>query len=101
MTSMLAKSNPWSGDDCGRLRRLLCHTKAATGKNLSQSCSKRNIVYETWCNDCLVQSEGKEGDKTKVFKYIGESAKSAYERGLNHLNDRENLDLGSHMLKQC
>ena len=28
-------------------------------------------------------------------------AKSAYERGLNHLTDRKSLDLGSHMLKHA
>ena len=33
------------------------------------------------------------------FKYIGETAKSAYERGANHLYDRKSLDTGSHMLK--
>ena len=35
----------------------------------------------------------------EIFKYIGETAKSAFERGENHLYDRKNLDLGSHMLK--
>jgi hypothetical protein len=100
LTGMLAKSNPWSGDDCGRESCLLCHTKAVTGKNLSQSCSKRNIVYETWCSDCL-KSDDREGEERRVFKYIGETAKSAYERGLNHLTDRKSLDLGSHMLKHA
>ena len=57
-------------------------------------------MYETWCNDCL-KKEGGEGDERRVFKYIGESAKSAFERGLNHLNDRKSLDLGSHMLKHA
>ena len=43
-------------------------------------------------------SHPKEGGS---FKYIGESARSAYERGANHLNDRKTLDLGSHMLKHA
>ena len=34
-----------------------------------------------------------------MYKYIGETAKSAFERGANHTYDRKNLDLGSHMLK--
>ena len=97
---MMVKSNPWSGEDCGRADCLLCHTKSATGKNMTQSCSKRNIVYETWCNDCL-KKEGGDEDGKRVFKYIGKTAKSAFERGLNHLTDRKSLDLGSHMLKHA
>ena len=44
------------------------------------------------------ESNEKEGG---VYKYIGETAKSAYERGENHLYDRKSLDLGSHMLKHA
>ena len=68
---------------------------------MNQSCSKRSIVYETWCADCqkkCVETEGREGG---TYKYIGESARSAYERGLNHQNDRKSLDMGSHMLKHA
>ena len=77
----------------------MCHTKAATGKNLDQNCSKRSLVYETWCYDCLKKKE--EGVDGGIYKYIGETAKSAHERGANHLYDRKNLDLGSHMLKHA
>ena len=69
LTSMLTKSNPWGGNDCGRSGCLLCQTKADTGKNLLQSCSKRNIVYETWCADCLarkVDTPGGEGEGGSV-----------------------------------
>ena len=62
-------------------------------------CSKRSVVYETWCADCLAKKEDTSGGEAGVYKYIGETAKSAYERGANHLYDRKNLDLGSHMLK--
>ena len=37
--------------------------------------------------------------RTPRYKYIGESARSAYERGLEHQNDYENLKTDSHMLK--
>ena len=99
LTQILTKSNPWGGGDCGRGGCILCQTKAETGKNLTQSCTKRNIVYETWCADCLKKSEDTNGVEGGTYKYIGESAKSAFERGANHLYDRKNLDLGSHMLK--
>ena len=102
LTSMLTKTNPWGGNDCGRNGCLQCQTKSDTGKNLHQSCSNRSIVYETWCADCLAKMEDPlGGEGGGVYKYIGETAKSAYERGANHLYDRKNLDLGSHMLKHA
>ena len=35
----------------------------------------------------------------KLFKYIGESSRSSYERGWEHLNDLTQLKSSSHMLK--
>ena len=35
----------------------------------------------------------------QLFKYIGESNRSAYERGWEHLNDLTTLNPRSHMLK--
>ena len=101
--SLLVRSNPWSGIDCGRRGCLLCETKAKTGKNLSQSCSKRNLTYQTWCNSCKERDEeGKteeDKQKTSLFTYVGETAKSAHERGGEHLYDMKNLSMASHMLK--
>ena len=96
---ILTKSNPLGGEDCGREGCLLCQTKAATGMNLNQSCTKRSIVYETWCALCLKKKEETNGQEGGIYKYIGETAKSAFELGANHSYDRKNLDLGSHMLK--
>ena len=39
--------------------------------------------------------------KEYKFKYIGENNKSGYERGKEHLGQKENIDEGSHMLKHC
>jgi hypothetical protein len=47
LNRILTKVNPWGGKDCGRGGCLLCQTKAATGKNLTQSCTKCSVVYET------------------------------------------------------
>ena len=65
--NILCKSDHWSGRQCGRNDCLLCLTKAKTGKNTSQSCTKRNIVYETWCQLCLEREESRaeEGGKDK------------------------------------
>ena len=112
LTDMLTKSNPWQGEDCSRKNCLLCHTKTRSGKLTSQECSKRNIVYETTCVTCemkdrqeiedsdLGEKEKSEKIKNmKVFKYIGESSRSAYERGWEHVNDMTTLNPRSHMLK--
>ena len=112
LVDILTKSNPWQGQDCSRKNCLLCHTKMRTDKNTSQDCSKRNIVYETTCVTCERQEieaiENSELDeKTKndkkrnisLFKYIGESSRSSYERGWEHVNDLTSLNPRSHMLK--
>ena len=57
LQQILTKSNPWSGEDCGRMNCLLCHTKAASEKNKSQDCHKRNLVYETKCLTCETRDE--------------------------------------------
>ena len=85
--SMLVKSNPWAGMLCGQATYLLCETKEKTGQNLKQNCSKQNLTYQTWCNTCKERNgEGlNEEDMKKVslHTYIGETAKSARERGEN------------------
>ena len=35
----------------------------------------------------------------KLYKYVGETSRSAYERGWEHLNDLSQLKKTSHMLK--
>ena len=37
--------------------------------------------------------------KIKLSKYIGETSRSAYERGLEHLKDFEDIKVESHMIK--
>ena len=86
----LHKANPWDGQDCDREDCLLCASQVG-GEDTKQSCKKRNIVYATICQEC--HHEG------KVVKYVGESSRSAYERGREHVNDYRNLSLDSHMLK--
>ena len=83
--SQLVRSNPWSVMDCGRLGCLLCKTISETGKNLNQSCSKRNLTYQTWCQTCKERDEeGKEEEakkSVKLYTYVGETAKSAHKMG--------------------
>ena len=66
----------------------MSETKAKTGQNLTQNCSKRNLTYQTCCNSCEEKDEkGKseeEKEKTRLYTYVGKTAKSAQERGGEH-----------------
>ena len=87
---------------------------------MNQECSKRSLLYETWCLSCenrelekikldwqedaefqkLGESEYKKRIRDiKKFKYVGETSKSAFERGFEHLNDLTSLSSKSHMLR--
>ena len=47
-------------------------------------------------------SEGKKlGKEIPLYKYIGESARSSFERGSEHWSDMINLNQGSHILKHA
>ena len=83
-----------------------------TGKGKKQDCTKRSLVYETWCQTCYLEEEKKIDDeeidedekeqkkrKIRMHKYVGETARSAYERGLEHQEAYEKLEEDSHMLK--
>ena len=69
-------------------------------------------MYETWCLKCERTEEEKireeEQDEKiqkqkirqiKRYMYVGETARSGYERGLEHLRDFQEMKLDSHMLK--
>ena len=112
LADLLHKSNPWQGEDCKRPGCLICSTKVAKGRNMEQDCTKRYIVYKTWCMTCAGRGEKKIGEKyedeetqnkmireIKLYKYVGGSARSSYERGLEHSRDLQELKKESHMLK--
>ena len=106
-----AENYQWSGQDCVRES---CETKTATGKLLSQDCTRRNLVYETYCMTCEERDtkrlEGEENEKgeqdknnknskdnikentlPKLYKYLGELCRSVWERAAEHLADLKNL----------
>ena len=108
VSSMLTDSDPWSGQDCSRESCWLCETKLTTGKLTNQDCTRRNLVYETYCMSCE-EKDGKAtepGEKeekirkeTKLYKYLGETCRSVWERSAEHLADLRNLSPTSHLLK--
>ena len=76
------------------------------------ACKKRGIVYETFCINCGSDGEGEiEGKRNNIqkrkkkkkykYKYIGETSRSGYERGGEHMDDKRNFNEKSHMLKHC
>ena len=112
LEDILTSTDPWKGADCGRSNCFLCNTKNLTGKNLKKDCTKRNILYEIKCLTCeeenkqeiidTVEDEAERKTKLeniKTYKYIGESGRSAYERGYEHLDQLASLNHKSHMLK--
>ena len=112
LVDLLHRSNPWQGEDCRRPGCLLCTTKTKTGKYLDQDCTKRCLVYETWCLTCERREEEKinmeeedeqiRKEKKKAIRlhmYVGESSRSIYERGLEHIRDCQELKKESHMIK--
>ena len=69
-------------------------------------------MYETWCMSCEEEKvnkieEEEEDEKIKdrrkrnikLYKHIGETSRSFYERALEHLRDLDELKLSSHMMK--
>ena len=106
--TLLTDSDPWNGQNCTRDTCWLCDTKTLTGKNLRQDCSKRNLVYETFCMSCeerdskKSEEETKDGEKessTRLYKYIGETCRSVWERASEHQADLRNYNPTSHLLK--
>ena len=139
---LLHKSNPWEDQDCLRKSCPTCSTSLKSDKCEFKSCSKRSVVYETWCQTCVIKEEkelrrkydvfeerldldklyadkkvtnsnskretgmkrkieGMGQDEILKFKYIGESSRSAYERGVEHYKDLEYTRPKSHMLKHA
>ena len=113
LEDILTHNDPWKGADCKRPNCFLCNTKTLTGKDLKKDCTKRNILYEIRCLTC--EHEQKEHIEElckndpelkrkmethmKVPRYIGESGRSTYERGYEHLDQLASLSNKSHMLK--
>ena len=108
----LHTSNPWRGAHCGRMDCWPCETKAWTEQDAKKDCSKRSLVYETWCQTCFEkekeaieqdvedeQEKKRQIEMIRKHKYVGETARSAYERGWEHQEGLRKLEEDSHLLK--
>ena len=94
LSRILCQRNPWAGEDCSRPDCLVCGDGEAGGGD----CRRRNITYITTCITCLKNK--KEGATEKgPAQYVGESARSAYERGREHLDGYKQGKEENHMMK--
>ena len=105
---------------CGlqRLNCFICNTKVIKEKGSRKDCTKRNLVYEIKCLSCeevehkkieeFYEQAEKKAEKgeieerkkgVKLYKYIGETSRSGYERGLEHLDKLTSLSNKSMMLR--
>ena len=69
-------------------------------------CRRRNVTYITSCDICAktnLQSDNADNatdtDTGEAFKYVGETIRSAYERGVEHQADYKARKEDSHILK--
>ena len=69
---MLQRSDPHATKHCGRETCLVCKID---GKG---NCGSTGVTYEITCLTCA--------DVGRVSKYIGQTARSAFSRGQEHLN---------------
>ena len=85
---ILNVTNPDRTDNCSREKCFPC-SKAGEGEGAM--CKKRNVTYQTSCLECLAVG--------RKVSYFGESARTGYERGLEHMDDFKKEKEDSHMWK--
>ena len=89
------------GGECGRTDCITC-TQEKRGDKLPP-CNKRNVIYENICVLCNPDV----GEENKEFKppnhppsvYIGETARSLYERGKEHWEGFKTKSENYHIFK--
>ena len=90
----------WEGTPCPRSDCVTC-TQGGGGE--IYPCSRRNVVYENICLICHPEAAEKEGKLEEGVAsqavYVGESARSIYERSREHWDDYVKGETDSHILK--
>ena len=64
---LLHKSNPWEDQDCERKSCPTCESSSKSDKCEFKDCSKRSVVYETWCQTCVNKEEKEMMRKYDIF----------------------------------
>ena len=79
----LRRSNPWSGERCGRQNCFPCKTDEGG------DCWREGVTYSLVCEEC-----GEE-----VCQYFGETGRNTFTRGTEHLSNKEADDESKSVLK--
>ena len=100
--SLLSNKNLWSGEPCGRED---CRPCKQPGEK-KESCTTRNVVYESECGECNKEGSRKLADKVSLADkreipslYVGETARSMKERSSEHWADAEKWQEECHMVE--
>ena len=80
----LQRSDPWAGEPCGREG---CFPCAAEGGG---DCGRSNVTYEISCSECQDPAA-----------YIGETGRTMYSRGKEHLEDYSREKPSSALWEHC
>ena len=74
-----------------------------SGRRKLQDCKKRNILYESSCEVCNPEEEGRDRKSHKLSGgegvYVGEIGRSLYDRAGEHIADARSRNEDSHMVK--
>ena len=87
--SLLSCTNPWAKDGCEREDCFPCMGEKGRGGN----CQQENVVYRISCLEC--------GARQVKAEYTGESSRTAYLRGREHLEGLESQDDDNALWKHC
>ena len=98
LAQIIVDRDPYKGWPCGREKCVVCRDKPLG--NREANCNKQNLTYSAICLQCkedwdsrieaVEDSEGPEAalelkNTIVTTEYVGESAKSLYKRGEQHL----------------
>ena len=86
---VLARTNPWVKEGCSRSDCLPCKWEKGKGGN----CQQENVVYSISCLECRRNNIKAE--------YTGESSRTAYLRGKEHIEGLENEKEKNALWKHC
>ena len=65
---LLHRSNPWEDEICGRKSCHPCLSSMKSDERVVKNCTKRSVIYETWCQTCLRKEEKKLQRKYDIFE---------------------------------
>ena len=90
LKQLLCRSNPWATDGCGRGEQCFpCKEEGGAGGN----CQLEGVVYKITCQECKMRGVDSE--------YVGESSRTAFLRGSEHLEDLRKKNDSSPLWKHC